>query len=181
MTTQTGSIDLSGRATLRVALNLDAPTKRAVARLLVEKHAKARAAQGLEPDPDFVPDVPPRIWLRLREASFREQRDWDLDRQSKGAADPVLWTAELLRDRCEDDDIDIDVLHEMVMGMDGATMAQFQQAFITGTLQDPKVMRGASTNVTAKLTAALLLQLAQSEVLPFSPGTSASDPGNANG
>lgn len=178
MTTQNTVIDLTGRPTLIVGLTLDRPTKRAIVKMLEAKHAHAQAAQGKEPDPAFKAEAPDKIVLRLREATFRDQADWDEQRRSLGATDPVLWTAQLLQDRCEDD-IDIDVLQEVVKGMDGATMAQFQQAFITGTLQDPKTMRGATTGVTTKLTAALLLQLAGSEALPFSPDTSASDPGNA--
>lgn len=178
MTTQNAIIDLTGRPTLIVGLTLDRPTKRAIVRVLQDKHAQAQEARGLQPDPNFVAKAPDKIVVRLREATFRDQAEWDEQRQTLGMTDPLLWTAQLLQDRCEDD-IDIDVLKEVVRGMDASTMAQFQQAYISGTLQDPKVLSSATTGVNMKLTAALLSQLGESGVSPFSPGTSASDPGNA--
>jgi len=175
--TQRTVIDLTGRPTLIVRLNVDRPTKRAILRVLTEKHAAQREAQGKAPDPDFTPDVPDFVTVKLKEATFRDQAEWDEQRQTVGMTDPVGWTAQLLQDRC-DDDVDIDVMKEVVRGMDGATMAQFQQAYITGALQDPKTLSAALGGVTTKLTAALLLQLGAGEPLPFSPLTTASDPGN---
>lgn len=170
-------IDLTGRPTLTVGLNIDRPTQRAIVKRLKAKHEADAKAKGVEPDPDFAPVAPTRITLRLREATLRDQNEWNEGRLTLGATDPILWTAQLLQDRCEED-IDIDTLQEVVLGMDEGTIAQFQQAYVTGTLQDPKVMSSATAAVKKKLTTALLGQLAADEPLPFSPDTSAFAPGS---
>lgn len=170
-------IDLTGRPTLTVGLNIDRPTQRAIVKRLTQKHIDEATAAGREPDPNFTPVAPTRIVLRLREATLRDQNEWNEGRQTLGVTDPILWTAQLLQDRAEED-IDIDVLREVVLGMDEGTIAQFQQAYVTGTLQDPKVMSSATASVKKKMTTALLGQLAAGEISPYLPDTSALDPGN---
>lgn len=155
MTTQHGSVDVTGRPTLKVVLALPPSTTSAL----------------------LVRDIPaPRqVILTMREATFRERQKFMQEKDTVGEADPIGWSAGLLRSRCEDD-VPLAVFEELVMDMTESTLALLQDAYLSGRLADPKVMGGAVRTVRNRLMDAMLAGL-QTEPSPSSP-TTASGPGS---
>lgn len=156
-TVQNAQVDLRGRTTLKLVLQLGADT------------IEALQERGM--------DAPPKqVVLHLRESTERERRKFFETKDELVAADPVAFMANLLKRRCPDD-LPMMVFEEMVLDMGETTIAQLQEAYLSGRLVDPKVMRAAVEVVRNQLANATINAISEGP-LPFSQDGMESDPGS---
>lgn len=155
--TQTESLPITGRPTLRVVLAVPETTRAAL------------AEQGVT--------APAEVELWLQEATLRERAQVEQAQRTLGQQDPTEWLAGLLHKRSAAG-TDLAVLRELILDMTPTTIAQLTQAYVTGRLTDPKTLGAALAQTETRLEAALLEQLGSGEPLPSSITSSASSPGN---
>ncbi|WP_157445358.1 hypothetical protein [Deinococcus actinosclerus] len=155
--TQTESLPITGRPTLRVVLAVPETTRAAL------------AEQGVT--------APAEVELWLQEATLRERAQVEQAQRTLGQQDPTEWLAGLLHKRSAAG-TDLPVLRELILDMTPTTIAQLTQAYVTGRLADPKTLRAALAQTETRLEAALLEQLGNGEPSPSSPTGTASNPGS---
>jgi hypothetical protein len=150
-------LNLTGRVTLRVVLPIPDETRAAL------------TEQGI--------DAPAEIVLNLREGTNRENLRWDQEKDTLGQTDPLGWTAALILRRAEAG-TDERVIRELVNDMAPSVMGQFQQAYLTGRLVDPKAISDATVNTMGMLMDRALSALGNGEALPSSVPFTASGLGS---
>lgn len=111
-----------------------------------------------------------QVRLLLRDATYRERKQYGIDNDVGGAArtDPMGWMARMLRRRA-DRDLPLAVFDELLQDMSPTDIAMLSHAYVMGVLPDPKLTAQALSQTLTGATNGLLAGLASAGLSPSSP------------